>query len=401
MSASRERQEAEAVLEDIERLALRAPSRAEFFDEAAARLKRALPFDGACWHTLDPGSDLITQHRLQDLPDRFPVLADNEYATQDVNKFEQLAHARCKAATLTEATEGRPDRSPRFRDLLTPAGLGPELRSAFVCDGAAWGALILVRRAGAPEFGSEDVRLLDRASAVFARAVRRGLVVEACSGSVHVADAPGVIELDAAGEVLRASSSAEPLLAELSGTTPGAGARAPVVHAVASATRDIVTSGAPLGGRTMPSAAVRSAAGSWLVLHGALHGESSRGEVAVFIQRAHPTVIAPLLLEAYGLTPREHQVAQLLLRGATTAQCAAALAISPHTVADHLKSIFEKTDARTRGELSAKVFFGEHLPRIQRAVPIGDDASFIDAPRPRGAQDVDWAHEGAAAGHPG
>jgi hypothetical protein len=39
--------------------------------------------------------------------------------------------------------------------------------------------------------------------------------------------------------------------------------------------------------------------------------------------------------------------------------------------------------ARTRGELVATVFFGEHLPRIQRHVGVGDDASFVDAPRPR------------------
>jgi hypothetical protein len=51
---------------------------------------------------------------------------------------------------------------------------------------------------------------------------------------------------------------------------------------------------------------------------------------------------------------------------------------------DHLKSIFEKTGARTRGELSATLFFSEHLPRIERRVAIGDDASFVDAPRPRG-----------------
>ena len=30
------------------------------------------------------------------------------------------------------------------------------------------------------------------------------------------------------------------------------------------------------------------------------------------------------------------------------------------------------------------LFFGEHLPRIQELVPVGDDASFVDAPRPRG-----------------
>jgi hypothetical protein len=125
------------VLADLERLALRAPARDVFFDEAAARLKRAVPFDGACWHTLDPGSDLITQHRLQDLPDRFPVLANNEYAVDDVNKFEQLARSQCKAATMSQATGGHPERSPRFRDLLTRAGLGTELRSAFVARCAA------------------------------------------------------------------------------------------------------------------------------------------------------------------------------------------------------------------------------------------------------------------------
>jgi len=124
------------VLDDLGRLALRAASRAEFFDEAAPRLKRVLPFDGACWHTLDPGSDLITQHRLQDISDHFPVLADNEYAVNDVNKFADLAAARRKAATLCDATGGHPERSPRFRDLLAPAGMGAELRSAFVADGA-------------------------------------------------------------------------------------------------------------------------------------------------------------------------------------------------------------------------------------------------------------------------
>jgi DNA-binding CsgD family transcriptional regulator len=129
---------------------------------------------------------------------------------------------------------------------------------------------------------------------------------------------------------------------------------------------------------------VKTPSGTWLVLHGGLLGAPGSGHVAIFIQRAHPTLVAPLLLKAHGLTPREQEVAQLTLRGATSAQAARRLRISPHTVNDHLKAIFEKTGARTRGELSATLFFGEHLPRIEHQVPIGDDASFIDAPRPRG-----------------
>jgi DNA-binding CsgD family transcriptional regulator len=386
-SASRRTWGPERVLGDLERLALRAPARAVFFDEAAARLKLAVPFDGACWHTLDPGSDLITQHRLQDLPDRFPVLANNEYAVKDVNKFAQLAHAKRKTATMSEATGGRPERSPRFRELLTPAGLGPELRSAFVADGTAWGALILVRRADQPEFAKHEVELVANASALFARAIRRGLVAEACESTATFPEAPGVVELDGSGGLIRASSSAEPLLAELSGSTIEAGVRSAAIHAVASLTRSTIAAGAAAA-PTLPSSAVKTPAGTWLVLHGGLLGPARSGNVVVFIQRAHPTLVAPLLLKAYGLTQREQEVAQLTLRGATATQTARRLAISPHTVNDHLKSIFDKTGARTRGELSATLFFGEHLPRIQHEVPVGDDASFIDAPRPRGHDPV-------------
>lgn len=368
------------VLHDLERLALRGLPRAEFFDEAAVRLKRAIAFDGACWHTLDPGSELITQHRLQDLPDRFPILAENEYAREDVNKFSELAESPVKAATLIDATRGAPEESARFRDLLTPAGLGPELRSAFVADHVTWGALILVRRAGTSEFEQRDVQLLDVASALFAKAVRRGLVAEACADAIIRPDSPGLVELDSDGAA-RTSSSAEPLLEELSGTTVEAGVRAPAIQAVASATRRAIAGEAPRG--ALPSAALKTPAGTWLVLHGALIGAPRSGGVAVFIQRAHPTLVAPLLLKAYGLSDREREVVQMTLRGATAAQAAHGLGISVHTVNDHMKSIFEKTGARTRGELSASLFFGEHLPRIQGLVPLGDDASFIDAPRPR------------------
>jgi DNA-binding CsgD family transcriptional regulator len=366
----------EAVLEDLARLALRAPSRSEFFGEAAARLQRVVPHDGACWHTLDPGSDLVTEHQLQNIPDRFPLLAHNEYQVDDVNKFADLARAPRKAASLHEATGGRLERSPRYRDLLAAGGIGAELRGAFVADGTTWGAVIMIRMAGGREFSRDEIDLLDRASALFARAVRRGLVTEATLATAPPSDAPGVLELDASGRLERASSTAEPLLEELSGTTAEQGWKSPAVQAMASATRRAIAAGAS----QLPRTTVKTPVGTWLVLHGAVLGTQG---VAVFVQRAHPTLVAPVLLKAYGLTAREQEVTQWLLRGATTTQAARRLAISPHTVNEHVKSIYDKTGARTRGELSATVFFGEHLPRIQSQVAVGDDASFIDAPRPR------------------
>jgi DNA-binding CsgD family transcriptional regulator len=58
---------------------------------------------------------------------------------------------------------------------------------------------------------------------------------------------------------------------------------------------------------------------------------------------ARPAEVAPLLLQAYGLTHREAEVAQLVLRGSNMAAIAASLGISDLTVQQHLKSVFDKT----------------------------------------------------------
>jgi DNA-binding CsgD family transcriptional regulator len=76
---------------------------------------------------------------------------------------------------------------------------------------------------------------------------------------------------------------------------------------------------------------------------------------AVIIQPATPAAVAPLVTLAYGLSERESQVTRLCMQGVSTRQMAHALALSPHTVQDHLKSIFAKTSARSRRTLLARV----------------------------------------------
>jgi DNA-binding CsgD family transcriptional regulator len=85
----------------------------------------------------------------------------------------------------------------------------------------------------------------------------------------------------------------------------------------------------------------------------------------VIVEPAHPARITPLLMSAYGLTDREQDVTRLVLQGDSTAQIAERLVVSPHTVQEHLKSIFEKTGVRSRRELVGKVFFGHFEPRLR------------------------------------
>jgi DNA-binding CsgD family transcriptional regulator len=85
----------------------------------------------------------------------------------------------------------------------------------------------------------------------------------------------------------------------------------------------------------------------------------------VIVEPAHPARISPLLMSAYGLTAREQDVTRHVLQGDSTAQIADRLCVSPHTVQQHLKSIFEKTGVRSRRDLVGKVFFSHYEPRLR------------------------------------
>ncbi|MBN9545294.1 MAG: response regulator transcription factor [Alphaproteobacteria bacterium] len=56
------------------------------------------------------------------------------------------------------------------------------------------------------------------------------------------------------------------------------------------------------------------------------------------------------------LSPREIELLQLLARGYSNKQAAVVLSISPHTIGDHVKSIYRKLRVSSRGEAMVRAF---------------------------------------------
>jgi Bacterial regulatory proteins, luxR family len=74
----------------------------------------------------------------------------------------------------------------------------------------------------------------------------------------------------------------------------------------------------------------------------------------------------------------------LLAAGLTNTEVAERLVLSPYTVQDHIKSLFEKTNVSSRQELVARIFLDDYLPRIDAGTPLDGAGGFAEVVRVRG-----------------
>ena len=345
------------------------------FSLGAARiLARAVPFDGVCLVTMDPATMLPTGEVVENgLPESAtPRMTEIEIGGQDVNSFVALRRSGELAANLSGVTSGDLDRSVRHRELRRPNGFGDELRATLVDDSATWGGLTLLRASDSPSFSPADASLVATLSHHFAEGLRRAMLLNTLAvGRLDDDDDAGLVLLAPDNTITRADSAARRWLADL-GEVKHSQALPAVVRAVASRARDTDDRDV----ETMARGRVRTQSGRWLLVRGSVLGDGDDAETAVILEPARPHELAPLIADAYGFTERERVVTQLVALGFPTRDIAARLHISPWTVQDHLKSIFEKVGAGTRGELVARVFFEHYIPRLMGGTPLGSDGWF-------------------------
>ena len=229
-----------------------------------------------------------------------------------------------------------------------------------------WGLVCLMRNDGRGPFTEREVDVLRYVGPIIASELRRFAVQEAEPAAQL--DIPGTALYDAAGRLMHLDAQAEHWFAELAGPSwPEGPQEAAAIAAVVSRAPMVA-----VGQERVPaSARLRAPSGRWMYVQASCLSSpgGGSGPIAVTIGPAKSSQIAPIIVEAYGLTPREREITQAVARGLANQEIAEALHLSVYsvyTVRDHLKAVFGKVGVTTRGELIAKLFADHYVPDVYR-----------------------------------
>jgi DNA-binding CsgD family transcriptional regulator len=358
---------AERVRQDVEVVSRGGLDLDAFLAEAVESVARAIPWVAACLATHDPGTHLLTSARkyghLRDLNSHDHEFGLIEYGTVEPTAFMELARAAVPAAGVHLLTDGDIELSGRMSSFMVPRfGFADEARMVFRDGDQAWGGMALFRGAEDRPFDEAEVAFLASLSGQFARGVRTGMLSRLADAPPAVeAQGPAVLIVGSDNEIVQMSMGAEARIADLISGEAAGDPLAPVSALVGAARR---YARGELAGP--PRSRVRGTSGMWLVLHASpLTTFADRdGDVVVTIEEARPPEIVALVVAAFGLTARERDVTQLVLQGVDTKEIAATLHVSTYTVQDHLKSVFDKADVRSRRELISRIYFDQYVPRM-------------------------------------
>jgi hypothetical protein len=302
----------ESALDAIDGLARAGLTAQELLTEAAHRIDRVVPSDGYFLSATDPQTTLcIGAGTLRDLPqDQCRPTWEYEFMVPDYLKFTDIAQSGRAVADLHEVTGGRPERSPRWREYGAATGFRAEVRTTFTLGGAMWGLGQFDRLGDSPRFSDDEKAWLERVAPLVAHGLRQALLAQ--PAETPATRGPGLVLLDEAGGVVSATPEAAAWLdeAETITTLPSANVRLPIeAHAFAASVRSATRHP---GSGAAPRGRLRTRTGVWVLMHGSLLDGTD--QLALIIEPAKAADVAPLIVEAYGLTQRELEVTRLIAR---------------------------------------------------------------------------------------
>lgn len=318
-------------------------------------LRAAVGFDAYAWVLTDPESE-VGCAPLADVPSlpELPRLIRLRYLSA-INRWTELTEP--PAASLAEVTRGELTRSLMWRELLCRYDVRDVCSVVFRDHFGCW-AFLELWRTGSHPFGVGELAFLRDCAGPITAALRRCQAEAFRSGGTggH-GSGPLVLLLSPDLEVVRQTPGTDEALRIL---VPRDDDAPPVPAGAFNVGAQLLAVEAGID-QHPPWARVHLAAGRWLTLRAArLQGAGPAGsaDIAVTIEESDARERLSLFARVCGLSERETELLGHLAAGADTEATARRMFLSPHTVQDHLKSVFAKTGTHSRRALLARALGG-------------------------------------------
>jgi DNA-binding CsgD family transcriptional regulator len=343
-------------------------------------LQRAMPFDTGYLMVLDPLSAWPTALETIGVTpaEQATWFLTHPMLAGGMPSLTALARSRRHVTRLTHRAGGDLIREPHAHRIGAGGLQGSELRATFSRKGLLWGAVSLVRRSGAQEFDERDQAFLESIAPLITDVLHAGALRHDARRAQpaprrqheHPEDhyRPGVLSIHRDGTVAMLTPSARYWLQELTAgrDTHLRGGLPDIIWLAASALEPGPGTAAP----SKPVVHVQSRSGIWLTIEAfrapstaaATAAGPDTGEIMVVIGPSTPDEIVELRERLYGLSARERQIAELVIRGFSTRQISRGLSIAESTVQGHLTHIFDKVQVGSRRALIQRLLIDQLFP---------------------------------------
>jgi DNA-binding CsgD family transcriptional regulator len=331
----------------LDRLCQSALDRESLQYEAIVELRRVSGFDRWCWPVADPVSLIplggLAEH---DYGPQVPRVLELEYAGGDVASMDALAQRTDGVGSLNGETHGDLPRSPRWDEVFRAVGIGDEAIVACRDRLGCWGWIKIYRSSDDRPFDEDDLELLAAVGPSLGSALRGTSYPPSLEMPNH--RPPGVIVLDRELRIVSLTAAARAWIE----TFPSAeiyaafGMLPAMVYPVATLAQSSKQA-------NRAHALERTRDGTWVMIEAAVLEGNADGQIALTFREATAQEMFDRLCRIKALSRREREVVAVLLEGVDTRATCERLFITPHTLQDHLKSVFEKLQIHSRRDLRA------------------------------------------------
>lgn len=318
----------------VDRLAAKPTDSRVFRTQVLEGLRRDVGFDWYAWVLTDPATT-VGADPLAHLPDLavLPTVVRLKYLTA-VNRWTSVDGV---AALGGDASASR-----LWRDVQRRYGIADVASVVFRDRFGCWGFLDLW---STRTYAAEDLALLGELTPALTGALRAR---QARTFAVVAAGAPTSM----AGPVVLLLADDLSIVGQTGATQEWLRILLPQPDGVAPIPACAFNVAAQLMARENgiddhePTARIHLTDGFWVTLRASRVEPSDL--IAVTLEPTSSAGRLDVFARAHGLSRRETELVTLLARGADTAEAAARMCLSPHTVQDHLKSVFAKTGTHHR-----------------------------------------------------